>query len=111
MDFTAFNERMVCEDKIKRYEAEGIPLGYEFKMRYPTYRGSLCMQCRGAERHRRRPQDRPAGYAVWCKREMVSDESDTGTQYGILVYGKVKPLCVFWTKREFRTADIRSRWR
>lgn len=40
MDFTAFNERMVCEDSIRRYEAEGIPLGYEFKMRYPTYRGA-----------------------------------------------------------------------
>ena len=40
MDFTAFNERMVCEDKIRRYEADGIPLGYEFKLRYPTYRGA-----------------------------------------------------------------------
>ncbi|MCU6763436.1 Uncharacterised protein [uncultured Roseburia sp.] len=43
MDFTAFNEYMVCEDDLKIYEAKGIPLGYDFCVKYPTYRGAyLC---------------------------------------------------------------------
>jgi len=40
MDFTAFNAYMVCDDKIKRYQAGDIQLGYEFKCKYPTYRGA-----------------------------------------------------------------------
>jgi hypothetical protein len=43
MDFTAFNAYMVCTDDLKRYEAAGIDLGYEFHVKYPTYRGAyLC---------------------------------------------------------------------
>lgn len=43
MDFTAFNAYMVSKDNIKRYEAKGIDLGYEFFVKYPTYRGAyLC---------------------------------------------------------------------
>jgi hypothetical protein len=39
MDFAAFNERMITNDKIKLYGVEDIILGYEFMLRYPTYRG------------------------------------------------------------------------
>ena len=43
MDFTAFNAYMVCKDDLTRYEAAGINLGYEFHVKYPTYRGAyLC---------------------------------------------------------------------
>ena len=43
MDFTAFNEYMVCDDDLKVYEADGIYLGFEFCIKYPTYRGAyLC---------------------------------------------------------------------
>lgn len=40
MDFTAFNVRLIADRNIKRIDAEGIPLGYEFGLRYPTYRGA-----------------------------------------------------------------------
>lgn len=42
-DFTAFNAYMVSDDNLKRFEAKGIKLGYEFYVKYPTYRGAyLC---------------------------------------------------------------------
>lgn len=40
MDFTAFNARMIADENIKRLEVGTIPLGYEFSLRYPTYRGA-----------------------------------------------------------------------
>ena len=40
MDFTAFNERMITSDNIKLYGVEKEVLGYEFMLRYPTYRGT-----------------------------------------------------------------------
>jgi hypothetical protein len=40
MDFTAFNARMITDDKIKFYGVDKIKLGYEFQLRYPTYRGA-----------------------------------------------------------------------
>ena len=40
MNFAAFNEYMICEDPIREYKAAGISLGYEFAVRYPTYRGA-----------------------------------------------------------------------
>ena len=43
MAFQAFSVRMITDDKIKRYTADGVPMAYDFKMRYPTYRGTyLC---------------------------------------------------------------------
>lgn len=42
-DFTAFNAYMVSKDNLKRFEADGIKLGYDFYAKYPTYRGAyLC---------------------------------------------------------------------
>ena len=40
MDFTAFNKYMVCDDDIEVNKADDIVLGYEFKCKYPTYRGA-----------------------------------------------------------------------
>jgi hypothetical protein len=40
MDFSAFNERMITDDKITPYGVEDDILGYEFMLRYPTYRGT-----------------------------------------------------------------------
>lgn len=43
MDFTAFNAKMVEDEPIRQYEACGVNYGYEFSLRYPTYRGTwLC---------------------------------------------------------------------
>ena len=43
MAFQAFSARMITDDKIRRDTAGGVPMGYEFKLRYPTYRGTyLC---------------------------------------------------------------------
>lgn len=42
-DFTAFNAYMVCKDDLKRFKAGDIGLGYDFHVKYPTYRGAyLC---------------------------------------------------------------------
>jgi hypothetical protein len=40
MDFTAFNERMITDDGIRKYGVDDDILGYEFMLRYPTYRGT-----------------------------------------------------------------------
>ena len=40
MDFAAFNERMITDDSIRLYGVENNILGYEFMLRYPTYRGT-----------------------------------------------------------------------
>lgn len=41
--FAAFSTYMVCDDDIKRYKACDIGLGYDFHVKYPTYRGTyLC---------------------------------------------------------------------
>ena len=40
MDFTAFNERMITDDSIRLYGVGKEILGYEFNLRYPTYRGT-----------------------------------------------------------------------
>ena len=43
MDFTAFSEYMVCKDDIKKCKVANVNYGYEFQVRYPTYRGTyLC---------------------------------------------------------------------
>jgi hypothetical protein len=40
MDFYAFNERMITNDNIRPYGVDKEVLGYEFVLRYPTYRGT-----------------------------------------------------------------------
>ena len=40
MGFRAFSERMITDDGIKLYGAGKEILGYEFKIRYPSYRGA-----------------------------------------------------------------------
>ena len=40
MGFRAFSERMITDDGIKLYGAGKEILGYEFNLRYPSYRGA-----------------------------------------------------------------------
>lgn len=40
MGFRAFSERMITDDSIKLYGVGKEILGYEFNLRYPTYRGA-----------------------------------------------------------------------
>lgn len=40
MDFTAFNERMITNDGITLFYVGKEILGYQFNLRYPTYRGT-----------------------------------------------------------------------
>lgn len=43
MDFQAFATYMLCEDDMTYYGADNMKIGYEMKLRFPTYRGSfLC---------------------------------------------------------------------
>lgn len=39
MDFVAYNEIMICDKPIKNEIVNGVITGYEFEIRYPSYRG------------------------------------------------------------------------
>ena len=39
MDFVAYNEIMICDAPIRNYTVAGVTVGYEFQIRYPSYRG------------------------------------------------------------------------
>lgn len=41
MQFQAFNKILLEEQTITNYVVEGVILGYEFKIRYPSYRGTF----------------------------------------------------------------------
>ena len=41
MQFQAYNKILLEEQTITNYIVEGIILGYEFKIRYPSYRGTF----------------------------------------------------------------------
>ena len=39
MDFVAYNEILICDKPITNVVVAGITVGYEFQIRYPSYRG------------------------------------------------------------------------
>lgn len=39
MDFQAYNKILICKDDIENVVVEGVTIGYEFKIKYPSYRG------------------------------------------------------------------------
>ena len=39
MDFVAYNEIMICKTKVRNVLVSGIVIGYEFRIKYPSYRG------------------------------------------------------------------------
>ena len=41
MDFQAYNKILICKDTIKNVEVDGVVIGYEFKIKYPSYRGTF----------------------------------------------------------------------
>jgi hypothetical protein len=41
MDFQAYNKIFICKDEIKSIDVEGAVIGYEFKIKYPSYRGTF----------------------------------------------------------------------
>ena len=41
MDFQAYNKILICKDDIKNVTVEGLVIGYEFKIKYPSYRGAF----------------------------------------------------------------------
>lgn len=41
MDFQAYNKILICKDSIKNITVEDIVIGYEFKIKYPSYRGAF----------------------------------------------------------------------
>jgi len=40
MKFQAYNKILIEEQTVTNYVVEGVILGYEFKIRYPSYRGT-----------------------------------------------------------------------
>lgn len=40
MSFKSYNKIIFCDDNIKNFVVEGITVGYEFKIKYPNYRGT-----------------------------------------------------------------------
>ena len=41
MDFQAYNKILICRDNIRNVTVDGRKLGYEFYMKYPSYRGAF----------------------------------------------------------------------
>lgn len=41
MDFQAYNKILICDDDLKNRYDENISIGYEFKIKYPSYRGTF----------------------------------------------------------------------
>ena len=41
MDFQAYNKILVCKDDIQNVIVNGVAIGYEFKIKYPSYRGTF----------------------------------------------------------------------
>ena len=39
MDFVAYNEIMICKKPIRNVLVAGATIGYEFQIKYPSYRG------------------------------------------------------------------------
>jgi hypothetical protein len=39
MDFQAYNKILICKDDIENVRADNAVIGYEFKIKYPSYRG------------------------------------------------------------------------
>lgn len=41
MDFQAYNKILICKDDIENVKVENKVIGYEFKIKYPSYRGAF----------------------------------------------------------------------
>lgn len=41
MDFQAYNEILICPDAIENVYVDDACLGFEFKIKYPSYRGAF----------------------------------------------------------------------
>ncbi len=41
MDFQAYNKILICKCPIRTVKVEDITIGYEFKIKYPSYRGAF----------------------------------------------------------------------
>lgn len=41
MDFQAYNKILICKDDIENVVVEGVTIGYQFKIKYPSYRGAF----------------------------------------------------------------------
>lgn len=39
MDFQAYNKILICDDALVNVDVGGTTVGYEFKIKYPSYRG------------------------------------------------------------------------
>ena len=39
MDFQAYNKILICDDPLTSTVVDGVTIGYEFKIKYPSYRG------------------------------------------------------------------------
>ena len=40
MDFQSYNNILICDDPIRNVDVEGVKVGYEFNIKYPSYRGA-----------------------------------------------------------------------
>lgn len=40
MQFQAFNKILIGDQKLEKYEEAGVTLGWQFRIRYPSYRGT-----------------------------------------------------------------------
>ncbi len=41
MDFQAYNKILLCQTPLRNVAIEGVNVGYEFQIKYPSYRGAF----------------------------------------------------------------------
>ena len=41
MDFQAYNKILICKDNIRNVLVDDVTIGYQFKIKYPSYRGAF----------------------------------------------------------------------
>lgn len=60
MDFQAYNKILICKDDIKNVAVDGVVIGYQFKIKYPSYRGAF-LSCIEDLKFKMDGQEIPAG--------------------------------------------------
>ena len=64
MDFQAYNKILICKDDIKNVAVDGVVIGYQFKIKYPSYRGAF-LSCIEALKFKLDGQEIPAGQVTF----------------------------------------------
>lgn len=83
MDFQAYNKILICDDDLKNRYVEDVLIGYEFKIKYPSYRGTF-LSCIEALEFKMDGKKIPEEYISVCingKDFLISEMSECFKEY------------------------------